>query len=212
MPISQRSVLPAVAAEAALSFLKDTKGALTWSAKDVSDVLKIPKREAERVIPLLEAQGYAQRTHQPGEWMTTPAGESVSGAKPPRFTRDTVEQAVIALQDRIQEANKNAKGPYKITHAVGVRRFRVERTSEGANCGCGHRIGETRRERRRAPVRRGCKTGARALSEAASWQYRAAADPPLCGMDEQTLASEAALIRALESLCEKERRFVSRGS
>ena len=123
MPISQRSVLPAVPAEAALSFLKDTKGALTWSAKDVADVLKIPKREAEQVIPLLEAQGYAQRARKPGEWMTTPAGESVSGAKPPRFTRDSVEQAVDALQERIKEANKDGKAAYKITHAVAFGDF-----------------------------------------------------------------------------------------
>jgi hypothetical protein len=123
MQISQRSVLPAVAAEAALSFLKDTKGELTWSAKDVSDVLKIPKREAEQVIRLLEAQGYAQRTHQPGEWMTTPAGESVSGAKPPRFTRDSVEQAIDALQERMKEANKDGKAAHRITHAVAFGDF-----------------------------------------------------------------------------------------
>ena len=123
MQISQRSVLPAVAAEAALSFLKDTKGALTWSAKDVSDVLKIPKREAEQVIPLLEAQGYAQRAHKPGEWMTTPAGESVSGAKPLRFSRDTVEQAVDTLLERIKEASKDGKAAYKITHAVAFGDF-----------------------------------------------------------------------------------------
>jgi hypothetical protein len=123
MQISPRSVLPAVAAEAALSFLKDTKGELTWSAKDVSDVLKIPKREAEQVIRLLEAQGYAQQTHQPGEWMTTPAGESVCGAKPPRFTRDSVEQAIDALQERIKEANKDGKAAHRITHAVAFGDF-----------------------------------------------------------------------------------------
>jgi len=123
MQISRRSVLPAVAAEAALSFLKDTKGELTWSAKDASDVLKIPKREAEQVLRLLEAQGYAQRTHQPGEWMTTPAGESVSGAKPPRFTRDSVEQAIDALQERIKEANKDGKAAHRITHAVAFGDF-----------------------------------------------------------------------------------------
>jgi hypothetical protein len=38
--------------EAALSFLKDTKGATTWSVRDLADVLKISRRDAEQVIAL----------------------------------------------------------------------------------------------------------------------------------------------------------------
>ena len=115
--------MPAVAAEAALSFLKDTKGMLTWSAKDVSDVLKIPKRDAEQVMQLLEAQGYAQRARKSGEWMTTPAGESVSGARPPRFARQSVEQALDALRERIKALNKDASGAFKVTQAVAFGDF-----------------------------------------------------------------------------------------
>jgi len=48
------------------------------------------------VLQVLEAQGYVQRARGTGEWMTTPAGESVAGAKPPRFARESVEQAVAA--------------------------------------------------------------------------------------------------------------------
>lgn len=117
------SKLPAVAAEAALSFLRDTKGSLTWSAKDLAETLKIPRREAEQVMQFLEAQGYAQRARQAGEWMTTPAGESVSGAKPPRFTRESVEQAIDALQERIREANKDTKAPFKVTDALAFGDF-----------------------------------------------------------------------------------------
>src|ERR1700737_2689625 len=90
---SQAGALPAVPAEAALSFLKDTKGALTWPAKELAETLKIGRREAEQVLQFLEAQGYVQRARGTGEWMTTPAGESVAGAKPP-FARESVEQAV----------------------------------------------------------------------------------------------------------------------
>jgi len=117
------SRLPEVVAEAALSFLKETKGTLTWSAKDLADVLGIPRREAEQVIQFLEAQGYAQRARDSATWMTTPAGESVSGAKPPRFTRESVEQAVRALQERIKETNKDAKLPFKVSHAVAFGDF-----------------------------------------------------------------------------------------
>jgi hypothetical protein len=49
-------------------------------------------------MALLAAQGYVQRASGTDEWMTTPAGESVSGAKPPRFTRESVEQAVESLK------------------------------------------------------------------------------------------------------------------
>jgi hypothetical protein len=33
--------MPSIAAEAALSFLKDTKGKVTWSVRDLPDTLKI---------------------------------------------------------------------------------------------------------------------------------------------------------------------------
>src|SRR6266851_3671765 len=104
--ISRASPLPSIPAKAALSFLKDTKGATTWSVRDLTDVLKISRRDAEQVIALLAAQGYAQRASAAGEWMTTPAGESVSGAKPPRYTRESVEQAVESLKERIKQVNQ----------------------------------------------------------------------------------------------------------
>jgi hypothetical protein len=85
---------PSIPAEAALSFLKDTKGAITWSVRDLADTVKINRRDAEQAIALLVAQGYVQHASGTDEWMTTPAGESVSGAKPPRFTRENVGQAV----------------------------------------------------------------------------------------------------------------------
>ena len=140
-----------MAAEAALSFLKGTKGMLTWSAKDVSDVLKIPKRDAEQVMQLLEAQGYAQRTRQSGEWMTTSAGESVSGAKPPRFARQSVEQALDAVRERIKAVNKDASATLKVTQAVAfgdfleVDRARVQAADVGITSEKrGERAGELR--------------------------------------------------------------------
>jgi hypothetical protein len=49
---------PSIPAEAALSFLKDTKGTVTWSVRDLAGTLKISRRDAEQVIALLAAQGY----------------------------------------------------------------------------------------------------------------------------------------------------------
>jgi DNA-binding transcriptional MocR family regulator len=117
--------LPQIPAEAALSFLKDTKGALTWTARDLADMLKINRPEAERVLELLQAQGYVQPARGTNEWMTTPAGETVSGAKTPRFTRESVEQALTALKGRFQQSNKNRQAPYRITDAVAFGDFLI---------------------------------------------------------------------------------------
>src|SRR5258708_8070497 len=92
------SLLPAIPAEAALSFLKDTKGALAWTARDLANTLKIKRREAEQALAFLQAQGYVQpardggpapkRGAAPGEqqWMTTPPRETGTGAKSPPLT------------------------------------------------------------------------------------------------------------------------------
>src|ERR1700726_3206314 len=99
---------PSIPAEAALSFLKDTKGAVTWSLRELADALKICLRDAEQVTALLAAQGYVQ-LDRGNEWMTTPAGESISEAKAPRFTRESVERAVESLRERIKQINKDSK-------------------------------------------------------------------------------------------------------
>jgi len=122
-------MLPSLSAESALCFLKDTKGALTWSARDFADTLKINPREAQQSLAFLQAQGYVQPAHQKGsarnadEWITTPAGEIVSGAKPPRFTRERVEEALAALKDRIKHSNKNLQEPFRIADAVAFGDF-----------------------------------------------------------------------------------------
>ncbi|HXM93086.1 MAG TPA: hypothetical protein VOA64_02355 [Candidatus Dormibacteraeota bacterium] len=115
--------LLAIPAEAALSFLKDTKGALTWSVRDLADTLKISSRDAEQAIALLAAQGYVKRASGTNEWMTTPAGESVSGAKFPRFARESTQQAVDALKERINQVNKDKKAAFRITDAVAFGDF-----------------------------------------------------------------------------------------
>jgi DNA-binding transcriptional MocR family regulator len=118
------NTFPTIAAEAALSFLKDTKGALTWATRDLADALKVGRREAEQALALLEAQGYVQPARgAKGQWITTPAGETVSGAKTPRFSRESVEQSLAALKSRIQQNNKNRQAPFRVTDAVAFGDF-----------------------------------------------------------------------------------------
>jgi hypothetical protein len=114
----------ALPAEAALSFLRDTKGVVSWSLRDLSQTLNIPREEAERVVALLQIQGYVQpESHKAGEWMTTPSGETVAGAKLPRFDRETVEAALTSLKQRIEETNKDRAAKFQITRAVAFGDF-----------------------------------------------------------------------------------------
>jgi DNA-binding transcriptional MocR family regulator len=118
------NAFPAIAAEAALSFLKDTKGALTWTTRDLADALKVGRGEAGQALALLQAQGYVQPARgAKDQWITTPAGESVSGAKTPRFSRESVEQSLAELKTRIQQNNKNRQASFRVTDAVAFGDF-----------------------------------------------------------------------------------------
>jgi hypothetical protein len=54
---------------------------------------------------------------------TTPSGESLSGAKPPRFTRESVERAVESLKEQIKQVNKDPHAAFRITDAVAFGDF-----------------------------------------------------------------------------------------
>lgn len=129
---------PAIPAAQALSFLKETRGLLTWTVGDLARALNISKSAAERVIAILQIQGYVvpQRNaattvaKKDSEWLTTAQGEAVSGSKAPRFTRDIVERAVAALSERIKAINAinagkkgDKKAPYQIDRAVAFGDF-----------------------------------------------------------------------------------------
>jgi hypothetical protein len=118
-----------ISAEAALSFLRDTKSVVSWTVRELAETLQIPRTEAEPILALLEAQGYIARSNK-SEWMTTAAGEAVSAAKAPRFSRDTVETAIADLKNRISDANKDRGTPYRITAAVAVGDFLLKDRSK----------------------------------------------------------------------------------
>jgi hypothetical protein len=129
----------AIPAAQALSFLKETRGLLTWTVGDLARAVNISRSAAERVIAILQIQGYV--VPQDSAWLTTAQGEAVSGSKAPRFTRDIVERAVAALSERIKsikainainadgkaarKADKKAdkRAPYQIDRAVAFGDF-----------------------------------------------------------------------------------------
>jgi hypothetical protein len=123
---AKKAEVTAIPAEEALSFLRETRGVTTWTVRDMADSLKIGVADAKRVIPILELQGYVKPAGTK-EWMTTLAGEDVSGSKPPRFTRERVAQALDDLRGRIAEINRDSKASYKITEAVAFGDFLSDR-------------------------------------------------------------------------------------
>lgn len=110
----------------ALSFLRDTRGLTTWTARDLASSLKIGAADARHVIAILQLQGYVKPSGR-DEWTTTHAGEEVSGSKPPRFIRERVEHALAGLRIRIAEVNHDSRAPYCITQAVAFGDFLSDR-------------------------------------------------------------------------------------
>lgn len=109
---------------AVMSFLKETRGLLTWAVKDLQKSLLITAAQAHQVIAALELQGYIKQSEDnPEEWLTTLNGEAVSGSKPPRFTREGVEKALASMRERIEQINKDSGSPYTVADAVAFGDF-----------------------------------------------------------------------------------------
>ena len=127
---------PPLPPAAALSYLKDSRGQPGWSAPDLAKSLNVSTAVARQVIPFVQAQGYIEASGD-GKWLTTMAGDTVSGSKPPRFTAEAVEAVLSALADRIKAANQDANARFRITKAVAfgdfvVGRSRVQAADVGA--------------------------------------------------------------------------------
>jgi hypothetical protein len=115
--------MPSVPAAAVMSFLKDTRGLLSWTAKDLSKTLGIAAAEASRVLAIMEMQGYIKAAPAAAAWFTTPDGQAVSGSKLPHYTRERVDKALQGLKDRLIAARKDFQSPFKITAAVAFGDF-----------------------------------------------------------------------------------------
>jgi hypothetical protein len=134
MPNGDRSSRPAhdsatqgVPAAEALSFLKEVKGAVTWTDRDLAKSLNVNMAEAKEVLAVMELQGYVESAGTTKKWRTTEQGDLVSGAKSPRFTREGVEQGLSTIRDRIQAVNQDTNAPYRVSEAVAFGDFLSER-------------------------------------------------------------------------------------
>jgi hypothetical protein len=119
--------MPSVTAAAVMSFLKDTRGLLTWTTRDLAETLDISVSEAAKVITIMEMQGYVKAAEGAREWFTTPAGQTVSGSKLPHYTPERVAAALAALKERMAAARKDSKSPFRISAAVAFGDFLSDR-------------------------------------------------------------------------------------
>jgi hypothetical protein len=68
-------------------------------------------------------QGYIKPAESKGEWITTPAGESVSGSKFPKYSRETVERSLDSFADHLKRVNQDSSAEYKVADAVAFGDF-----------------------------------------------------------------------------------------
>ena len=108
-------------AAALLSFLKGTRGQTTWTQRDLAKSLNITSAAAKQALAILEMQGYVKPTGS--EWLTTPAGASVSGPETPRYSSETIERSLSSLADHLKLVNQDSSAEYKIADAVAFGDF-----------------------------------------------------------------------------------------
>ena len=125
--VPQLDSLPSIPTAAVFSFLKDTRGALTWTAHDLAEALKLSRQEANKILTVLQLQGHVHQNSDSQQWLTTASGEIVSGSTLPRLRRESVEQTVTTLADRIAAINRDPRAEFKITKAVAFGDFLSDR-------------------------------------------------------------------------------------
>ena len=125
--MTQLDSLPSISSAAVFSFLKDTRGALTWTAQDLAEALKLSRQDANKILAVLQLQGYVHQNSDSQQWLTTASGEIVSGSTLPRLSRESVEQAVATLADRMAAINRDQQAEFRIPKAVAFGDFLSDR-------------------------------------------------------------------------------------
>jgi hypothetical protein len=119
--------LSSVTMPAVFSFLKDTRGALTWKARDLQECLNIEAKDAKQILAILQMQGYVRLKENTDEYLTTGSGETVSESKLPRLKRESVEEALSTMADRIAAINRDPRAEFSIRKAVAFGDFLSDR-------------------------------------------------------------------------------------
>lgn len=120
--------IPSIPVAEVFSFIKETRGAVTWTAQEMIDALKISRQDAEQVIAILQLQAYVKPASESQGWLTTLNGETVSGSKTPRFTPEEVNEALLLLGKRIKTTNQDRKSKFRVSDAVAFGDFLIGRS------------------------------------------------------------------------------------
>jgi len=121
------SQLPSVSNSAVFRFLKDTRDTLTWKLRDFQVCLNIGAKDAKQILAILQMQGYAQQQEDTDEYLTTASGEAVSGSKLSRMKRESVEEALSTIAERIAAINRDPRAKFSIRKAVAFGDFLSKR-------------------------------------------------------------------------------------
>lgn len=73
--------------------------------------------------PFFSSTGYIEPAGHTGKWRVSEQGKLVSGAKSPRFTRKSIEDALAGLRDRMRAVNDDPDAAYRLTDAVAFGDF-----------------------------------------------------------------------------------------
>jgi hypothetical protein len=119
--------IPSIPMAEVLSFIKETRGAVTWTAQEMIDALKISRQDAEQVVAILQLQGYVKPASESQGWLTALNGETVSRSKAPRFTPERVNEALSAFQKRIKMVNQDRESEFQVSDAVAFGDFLIGR-------------------------------------------------------------------------------------
>jgi hypothetical protein len=95
--------------------------------RDFQDCLNIGAKDAKQILAILQMQAYIQQKDDADEYLTTAAGEAVSGSKLPRMKRESVEAALATIKERIAAINRDVRANFSIRKAVAFGDFLSER-------------------------------------------------------------------------------------
>jgi len=95
--------------------------------RDFQECLNIGSKDAKQTLAILHMQGYIQQRDDSDEYLTTASGEAVSGSKVPRMKRESVEEALSTITERIEAINRDPGAKFNIRKAVAFSDFLSKR-------------------------------------------------------------------------------------
>lgn len=120
----QPQPIPDLPAAALLSFIKQVTADSSWDAKRLAEILNVKAADVPQLTGMLEMLGYAEPVpDKTNTWRNTAAGNTVSGAKPPRFKHDAVLKALGDLRARVEEMNAATTSPFQVTSLIAFGDF-----------------------------------------------------------------------------------------